>query len=171
MMLIFDILHHLFDEQCSSDRWNHQLRSNFQANGKSWPTLISCLWDQRKWRYPLRFSLFYSVSPNYLVLMLANKGQRMICTSYRHSFKLHYCFSTYSFFLASQVDDFLIKLGIKPRLHILIISVFSLIYVIVRPTKTMNNLLKVCKICTFKVIFWHKKSTESFWFFFWRIFD
>ena len=104
MMLIFDILHHLFDEQCSSDRWNHQLRSNFQANGKSWPTLISCLWDQRKWRYPLRFSLFYSVSPNYLVLMLANKGQRMICTSYRHSFKLHYCFSTYSFFLAGRVS-------------------------------------------------------------------
>ena len=42
----------------------------------------------------------------------------------------------------------------------------------VRPIKIMNNLLIVCKICTFKVIFWHQKSTESFWFFFlWRMFD
>ena len=60
---------------------------------------------------------------------------------------------------------FLIKLGIKPCLHILEISIFSLNHVIVRPTKIMNNLLKVCKICTFKVIFWHQKTTESFWFF------
>ena len=60
------------------------------------------------------------------------------------------------------VQDFLIKLGIKPRLHILKISIFSLNHVIVRPTKIMNNLLKVCKICTFKVIFRHQKSTESF---------
>ena len=102
------------------------------------------------------------ISPNYLLLMLANKGQRMICTSYRHSFKLHYCFSTYSFFLAGRVDtvqDFLIKLAIKPRLHILKTSIFSLIYVIVRlvirPTKIMNNLLKDCKIRTFKDIFQH----------------
>ena len=60
------------------------------------------------------------------------------------------------------VHDFLIKLGIKPCLHILKISIFSLNHVIVRPTKIMNNLLKVCKIYTFKVIFWHLKSTESY---------
>ena len=58
------------------------------------------------------------------------------------------------------VQDFLIKLGIKPRLHILKIGIFSLNYVIVRPTKIMNNLLKVCKI------FRHQKPTESFLFFF-----
>ena len=51
-------------------------------------------------------------------------------------------------------------------MHILEISIFSLNHVIVRPTKIMNNLLKVCKICTFKVIFQHQKSTESFWIFF-----
>ena len=34
------------------------------------------------------------------------------------------------------------------------------------PTKITNNLLKFCTICTFKVIFRHQKSTESFWFFF-----
>ena len=60
------------------------------------------------------------------------------------------------------VQDFLIKLGIKPCLHILKISIFSLNHVIVRPNKIMNNLLKVCKVCTFKVIFRHQKSTESF---------
>ena len=31
------------------------------------------------------------------------------------------------------------------------------------PTKIMNNLLKDCKIRTFKVIFQHQKSAESFW--------
>ena len=47
------------------------------------------------------------------------------------------------------VQNFLIKLGIKPRLYILKISIFSLKHVIVRPTKIMNNLLKVYKICTY----------------------
>ena len=37
------------------------------------------------------------------------------------------------------VQDFLIKLGIKPRLHIGEISIFSLNNVIVRPTKIMNR--------------------------------
>ena len=59
------------------------------------------------------------------------------------------------------VQDFLIKLGIKPRMHILEISIFSLNHVIVRPTKIINNLLKDCKILTFKVIFQRLKSTES----------
>ena len=59
-------------------------------------------------------------------------------------------------------QDFLIKLGIKPRRHILEISIFSLNHVIVRPTKIMNNLLKDCKIRTFKVIFQHQKLTEAF---------
>ena len=64
------------------------------------------------------------------------------------------------------VQDFLIKLGIKPSLHILKISNFSLNHVIVRPTKIMSNLLKVCKNFTFKVIFRHQNSIESCWFFF-----
>ena len=53
--------------------------------------------------------------------------------------------------------DFLIKLGIKPRLHVLKISIFSLNHVIVGPNKIMNNLVKVCKTCTFKVISYHQK--------------
>ena len=39
---------------------------------------------------------------------------------------------------------------------------FSLNHVIIRPTKIMNNLLKVCKICIFKLILWYQKSTKSF---------
>ena len=37
------------------------------------------------------------------------------------------------------VTDFLIKLGIKPCMHLLEISIFSLNDVIVRPTKIMNR--------------------------------
>ena len=74
--------------------------------------------------------------------------------------------------LLDTVQDFLIKLGIKPCMHILKKSIFSLDHVIVRPTKIMNTLLKVCKMCAFKVIFWHQKPKESFRsFFLRRIFD
>ena len=69
-------------------------------------------------------------------------------------------------FGVDTVQDLLIKLGIKPHLHILKISIFSLNHLIVRPTKVMNNLLKVCKICTSKGIFRHQKSTKPFRFFF-----
>ena len=44
--------------------------------------------------------------------------------------------------VASTVDtvqDFLIKLGIKPRMHLWEISILSLYNVIVRPTKIMNR--------------------------------
>ena len=37
------------------------------------------------------------------------------------------------------VQDFLIKLGIKPHMHLWEISIFSLNNVIVRPTKIMNR--------------------------------
>ena len=37
------------------------------------------------------------------------------------------------------IQDFLIKLGIKPHMHLWEISIFSLNNVIVRPTKIMNR--------------------------------
>ena len=40
---------------------------------------------------------------------------------------------------------FLIKLGIKPHLHLWEVGILSLNSVIVRPTKIMNDPLKVCK--------------------------
>ena len=39
-----------------------------------------------------------------------------------------------------NVQDFLIKLGIKPGMHTLETSIFSLNHVIVRPTKIMKDL-------------------------------
>ena len=51
------------------------------------------------------------------------------------------------------VQDFLIKLDIKPLMHLLEISIFSLNNDLVRLTKIMNNLVKDLKIMSFKVIF------------------
>ena len=59
-------------------------------------------------------------------------------------------------------QDFSIKLDIKPLMHLLKISIFSLNSDIIRLTKIMNNLVKDCKICTFKVIFQCLKLVESF---------
>ena len=64
------------------------------------------------------------------------------------------------------VQDFLIKLGIKPLMHLLEISIFSLNNDIVRLTKIMNNLVKDIRILSFKVIFQCLKFVESFQFFF-----
>ena len=55
--------------------------------------------------------------------------------------------------ILETVQDFLIKLDIKPLMHILKISIFSLNNHLVRLTKIMNNLVKDLKILSFKVIF------------------
>ena len=51
------------------------------------------------------------------------------------------------------VQDFLIKLDIKPIMHLLEISIFPLNNDLVRLNKIMNNLVKDLKILRFKVIF------------------
>ena len=51
------------------------------------------------------------------------------------------------------VQDFLIKLDMKPCMHLVEMSFFSLNHVIIRLTKIMSNLLEHLKIRTFKVIF------------------
>ena len=40
------------------------------------------------------------------------------------------------------IQDFLCKLGMKPHMHLLIISIFSLNHAIVRPTKIIKDLCK-----------------------------
>ena len=60
-----------------------------------------------------------------------------------------------------SVEDFLIKLDMKPCMHIVETSSFSLKHVIVRLTKIMNNLLWHLKIRAFKVIFLRQKLVES----------
>ena len=44
--------------------------------------------------------------------------------------------------LLESVQDFLIKLDTKPRMHLVETSIFSLNLVIVRPTKIMNRVDK-----------------------------
>ena len=60
------------------------------------------------------------------------------------------------------VQDFLIKLDINPLMNLVEISTFPLNNDLVRLTKIMNNLVKDCKIRTFKVIFQCLKLVESF---------
>ena len=60
------------------------------------------------------------------------------------------------------VQDFLIKLDIKPLMHLLEISIYSLNNDLVRLNKIMNNLVKDLKILSFKVIFQCLKLAESF---------
>ena len=59
-----------------------------------------------------------------------------------------------------SVQDFLIKLDMKPCMHLVEISIFSLNHVIVRLTKIMNNLLEHLKILNFKDIFLCKKLVK-----------
>ena len=60
------------------------------------------------------------------------------------------------------VQDFLIKLGIKPLMHLLEISIFSLNDDLVRLTKITNNVVKDLKILSFKVIFQCLKLVVTF---------
>ena len=58
------------------------------------------------------------------------------------------------------VQDFLIKLDIKPLMHVYLLEITK--YDLVRLTKIMNNLVKDLKILSFKVIFYYLKLVESF---------
>ena len=84
---------------------------------------------------------------------------------WRHAWQEAY--SRHQWWWLETVQDFLIKLGIKP-----LISIFSLNNDLVRLTKIMNNLVKDLKILSFKVIFLCLKLVESFQKkILWRIFD
>ena len=61
-----------------------------------------------------------------------------------------------------SVQDFFIKLDIKPLMHVLETSIFSLNNDLVRLTKIMNSLVKDLKILSFKVIFQCLKLVKSF---------
>ena len=59
-------------------------------------------------------------------------------------------------------QDFLIAEHIKPRMHVLEISMSSLNHVIVRPTQTQKSADKKCQFLTFKVNFLCQKLSEFF---------
>ena len=70
------------------------------------------------------------------------------------------------------IQDLFCKFGMKPHVHLVEISIFSLNHVIIRLTKIMNNFLKHLKIRTFKVFFCVKNcSNLSEKKNLWRIFD
>ena len=56
-------------------------------------------------------------------------------------------------YILESVQDFLIKLDMKPCMHLVEISIVSLSNDLLRLTKIMNNLIKDFKILSFKVIF------------------
>ena len=68
----------------------------------------------------------------------------------------------YIIYVIDTITDFLIKLGMKPCLHLVKISIFSLNNVTVRLIKIMNNLLEHFKILIFKVMFQCGKVIESY---------
>ena len=74
--------------------------------------------------------------------------------------KMTWCSAAES--LVETVQDFLCKLGMKPRMCLLDISFFSLNNVIVRLTKIMNNIGKKLKNLISKVIFQHQNLVKSF---------
>ena len=45
-------------------------------------------------------------------------------------------------YIVDNIQDFLCKLGMKPSMHLVEISIFSLNHVIVRPTKIIKDLCK-----------------------------
>ena len=59
------------------------------------------------------------------------------------------------------VQDFLIKLDIKPLMQLMEISIFSLNIDLLMFTKIMSNLVKDFKILSFKVIFHCPKLVKS----------
>jgi hypothetical protein len=65
--------------------------------------------------------------------------------------------------ILESVQAFLIKLDMKPCLHLLEISNFSLNHVIIRRIKIKNNILKHREVCIFKVIFTPQELVKSFW--------
>ena len=45
--------------------------------------------------------------------------------------------------ILDTIQDFLCKLGMKPQMHLVEISIFSLNHVIIRPTKIIKDLFEV----------------------------
>ena len=64
--------------------------------------------------------------------------------------------------LVDTFQDFLIGEYMKPRMHIMEISISSLNHFVVRPTKTPKSADKKCQFLTFKVTFLCQKLSESF---------
>ena len=82
--------------------------------------------------------LVVTIQQNHMCNKCKNILEKYITLSFNYSVKHMMNFTLLTCVLES-VQDFLIKLGIKPLMHLLEISTFSLNGVIVRLTKTMHR--------------------------------
>ena len=84
----------------------------------------------------------YVSEENQLILWFKSNGDTSIGLFHLHLvYPFVYQFYTGMTALVETVQDFLVKLGIKPLMDLLKISIFSLNNDIVRLTKIMNNLV------------------------------
>ena len=139
------------------------------------------------WYLNFYFSNFTNLSPLDLIMSHRTCSSKLRC-SVHENFSLQFSVQTYKNFMevfkssceswktfqpnqmtlpflqckVETVQDFLIKLGIKPLMHLLKISIFSLNNDIIRLTKIMNNPVKNLKILRFKVIIECLKSVKYF---------
>ena len=121
------------------------------------------------WDIKLRNSWILFVLHIPWVFYLASVGVRSAAT-YLQPNLYHYL--DWKNLSLESFQDFLIKLDINPRMHLVEISIFSLNNITVRLTKIMNNLLKHLKILIFILFFsvknWRNLSKKNF---LWRILD
>ena len=126
--------------------WNQNqlIRSLFSIGNKKW--LIKDIWERYRWN-PWRS---ISNKINYWKLQnlfgiicqsLKSKPGKLVRVNPVKTQHLRWKILTecHAASLLETVQDFLIKLGIKPRMHLLEISIFSVNNVILRLTKIMNR--------------------------------
>ena len=140
--------------------------SNFDVIGTLGRYIISC--------WVLRAACFYTYSNEVMYAqqfsMMMNKMNQSRRENVKVDIKLEKCISTsnptflttavhsicaylsFCLWAVKSFQDFLIKLDMKPLMHLLEISIFSLNIDIVRLTKTMNNVVNDLKILSIKVI-------------------
>ena len=98
----------------------------------------------------------YTVIPGHQMSPELQQAYRLLTRNYWANWSIYYqviWFFLFSNNLLESFPDFLIELDMKPRMHIVETSIFSLNNVTARLTKIMNNLLEHIKILIFKVIF------------------
>ena len=122
--------------------------------------ILSCFWNQIRTNFLAKISYFvakYFFPNNYNFI---EKKKSVPVSDWSKHLELDQI--KLSQRILETVQDFLIKLDIKPLMHLLEISIFSLNNDLLRLTKIMNNLVKDLKILSFKVIFQCLKLVESF---------
>ena len=126
------------------------MRTSYLCQGFFCPFLIFAAYIFKCSIYSIKFYLMHSLLECSLLYNWKGHYYMAILWIYR------------PLYLVDTVQDFLIELDMKPCMHLVEISIFSLNNVTVRLTKIMNNFLEHLKIRIFKVISQCWKLVESF---------